>query len=228
MTEILSSTRLLRVLFFFIGISLTPRLVAVESEVGFPQLPPTPAHIESMTIVFHGTGADAHYTNLIDKLDRSTPPHVMVYAIDWLQFSKNQFLAAKHGETIGRLIGEQLKDLSLNSLNIIGISVGAFPAHFASKVFKEKGIVNYPEVTLTFLDPFSLRGLFDFNFGVRNFGEGIEGCFHYLNSDDRVPSTNRPLDHCQTIDITHLKPIGIQGHDWPTIYFTSQIHDEST
>jgi len=52
---------------------------------------------------------------------------------------------------------------------------------------------------------------------------GADYAEQYLNTDDPVLSTNKPLQKCATVDVTSLRPPEIFGHDWPLVYYTQTL-----
>jgi len=155
------------------------------------------------TIVFHGAnGPDANTDALIDAL------------------------ALADGNNNGR---DRVKMVA-SKIHVIGISVGAFAADSFAQSLKRKevgtDVENY--VQLTLLDPFSLKGALGIGYGDREFGKAVDYAQQYLNTDDPVPSTNRPLQKCATIDVTSLRPPEIFGHDWPLVYYTQWLTASSS
>ncbi|GMH64111.1 hypothetical protein TrRE_jg13028 [Triparma retinervis] len=115
------------------------------------------------------------------------------------------------------------------NIHIIGISVGAFAADATISRLR-KYIDQHPNapkinLQLTLLDPFTQRGIFGVNWGIKNFGRNADYAQQYLNTDDPVPSTNEPCDNCAVFDVTNTskrkKVDGeIFGHDWPLVHYT--------
>ena len=44
-----------------------------------------------------------------------------------------------------------------------------------------------------------------FGYGQNYFGLNVDYAEHILNTDDPVPTTNDPLQHCVVYDVTHCK-----------------------
>lgn len=123
----------------------------------------------------------------------------------------------------------------LRTVHVVGISVGAFAADTCTVALKdglragstskgapERGEVPY--VRLTLLDPFTWRGVLGFGYGRKHFGRAADFAVQLLNTDDKVPSTNRPLPRCFTYDVTKAKkafhlPPQYDGHNWPADLF---------
>ena len=85
------------------------------------------------------------------------------------------------------------------------------------------------KIHLTLLDPFTL---FRFNkdYGIYEFGKRADFCEQYLNNNDFVPFTNKPIKNAYINDITlaeskkrfmlHKKG-NESGHDWPLYYYAN-------
>lgn len=145
----------------------------------------------------------------------------------------NLLTAAFVGQRVGRQaaneFAQNLPDLHSQenaTVHVIGISVGAFAADSFTKTVKTL----FPKTTirtrLTLLDPFTSRGVFAWSYGAKYFGTGADYCEVYLNTDDPVPFTNKPLPNACTFDVTHAaerrtyqpEP-GSSMHSWPAAYF---------
>lgn len=179
---------------------------------------------------------------------------VIVY--DWSSQRGSVLTAAFDGEAVGDALAQCLsrdllrsnsKDLNddtlFRSLHIIGISVGAFPAH---QFVQTSHLLQLSSmIRLTFLDPFTSRGVAGVNYGTKYFGTLVQNvnvnvkfhAEHYLNTDDPVPSTNDPLPNCQpfVIDVTNVKekesfvlPPGESNyHCWPVAFFANYGYEPS-
>ena len=122
---------------------------------------------------------------------------------------------------------ESQNSYKFRSMHVIGISVGAFAAHqFVQTCHRLKLSSKY---RITFLDPFTSRGVIGTNYGKQYFGQPLvrplpiqqknsnskdeasqeeyHVAEHYLNTDDPVPTTNEPLPNCQPLvkDVTATK-----------------------
>jgi len=181
--------------------------------------------VECATVVFHGAGGLDQYTDqLMKRLARHSKTDGTTYEaiVDWSTVSNNILQASFSGQRIGRRTAAELlfKAPMLKSLHLIGISVGAFAADSACTQAKELvAEKNSLFVQLTLLDPFTQRGVLDPTYGNRNFGRDADYAQQFLNSDDPVPSTNKPLSRCACVDVTGLRPADVFGHDWPLAYY---------
>ena len=206
------------------------------------------SNVKHVTIVFHGAGGEDAYTDeLMKRLDdvdkKSKSPQQQSsynHIVDWSKYSANILQASYNGQQIGKLAAKELLEQvmssnnNLTTIHFIGISVGAFAADAAVKEVKKnfeisgssKGEKNSnntgsipPFVQLTLLDPFQQRGIFGVGYGNNEFGKSADYAEQYLNTDDPVPSTNKPLKNTVCYDVTNLRPESIFGHDWPLVYY---------
>ena len=196
-------------------------------------------NVETVTIVFHGAGGEDAYTDeLMKNLEggtssKSSPQKSYNHIVNWSGYSANLFQASFNGQKVGRITArellEQIPNKKLTAIHFVGISVGAFAADAAvnevKKIFessskwKSKKADTLPFVQLTLLDPFQQRGIFGVGYGNNEFGKSADYAQQYLNTDDPVPSTNKPLKNTVCYDVTNLRPESIFGHDWPLVYY---------
>lgn len=194
---------------------------------------------ESIVILFHGAGGQDSNSNRIclsiENDGRKSRRKEFVINYDWTKWRGNMIRAAYDAENVGEILGVELArmysngNMKLQSIHAVGVSVGAFAANSFVQAYKEehKKLKASSDdecafCRLTLLDPFTARGLFDFSYGARNFGKLADFCEQYLNSDDPVPSTNRPLPLAHCFDITDstarksFTPLpGDSMHSWP-------------
>lgn len=189
-------------------------------------------NVEHATIVFHGAGGQDSYTDeLMKRLETDARPSsksCYSHIVDWGEYSTNILQASYNGQRIGKLVARELlarsktSNTNLKTIHFIGISVGAFCADAAVDEVKrnlEGGTDAAPFVQLTLLDPFQQRGIFGVGYGNRVFGKSADYAEQFLNTDDPVPSTNKPLKNTVCYDVTNLRPETIFGHDWPLVYY---------
>lgn len=192
---------------------------------------------KDVVLIFPGAGGpDENTSNLaraVIESDRlcGVKRHVEVY--DWSPWKGNLLRASYDGQSVGKIIGQQLAEGfgDLKSVHVMGVSVGAFAAdscsyHFQKISQKKKSSSEPTYVRATFLDPFTQRGLFGTKYGSKLFGKAATFCEHYLNTDDPVPSTNEPLSKAIVYDITASESrksfIPLNGdsmHSWPVAYY---------
>jgi len=139
---------------------------------------------------------------------------------------------------------DDIRPFGLKNINVIGVSVGSFAADSFCKYYQSSFLmpkdssIAPASIELTLLDPFTSRGIFGYEWGVRNFGESLKvkssflrkeeassDVFNvYINTDDMVPSTNDPLSNAINYDVTQSisknqfnPPPGDSTHSWPSI-----------
>ena len=188
------------------------------------------SNTKTQTFIFPGAGG---VDELVVELQASKPNSVVV---DWKEYRGSILTASFDSEAVGEAIAEILLGNMENEINhrdgsieLIGISVGAFAANAAATVVHRHLMANNPDsldVHLVLLDPFCGRGVFGPNYGRDNFGKHATTALQILNTDDPVPSTNDSLPLCYCIDVTDapqkqdfvLLP-GDSMHSWPLAYF---------
>ena len=193
---------------------------------------PQPSHgtwddLEHVTLVFHGSGGQDKLTDaLMQTLKRSDNKTKYSSMIEWRKYSSNFLQASFNGQRIGRCAAKQLLERTRNvkSVHVIGISVGAFAADSVCNEVKAT-LKDSVDIQLTLLDPFTQRGIFDIGYGARKYGENADYFQQFLNTDDPVPSTNKPLQKSVCYDVTAIRPAEITfGHDWPVAYYAKKQH----
>jgi hypothetical protein len=208
------------------------------------------SNVKHVTIVFHGAGGEDAYTDeLMKRLDdvdkkSKSPQRQSSYnrIVDWSKYSTNILQASYNGQQIGKMTAKELLEQvvspnnNITTIHFIGISVGAFAADAAVKEVKNNFEITSskgknsntdsipPFVQLTLLDPFQQRGIFGVGYGNNEFGKSADYAEQYLNTDDPVPSTNKPLRNTVCYDVTNLRPESIFGHDWPLVYYARSDH----
>ena len=206
-----------------------------DADKTYSSFVPPPKHtewadVETVTIVFHGAGGQDAYTDeLMKNLDAGSSRQQSSYnhIVEWSQYSSNILQASYNGQKVGKLTAKELLEQvanpksKLTTIHLIGISVGAFAADAAVNEVKKNFKTNSstPFVQLTLLDPFQQRGIFGVGYGDNEFGKSADYAEQYLNTDDPVPSTNKPLRNTVCYDVTNLRPESIFGHDWPLVYY---------
>lgn len=204
--------------------------------------------VRDITVIFHGAGGEDAYTDdLLKTLCKSIDGDGtnIVKMINWEADSADILQASVKGAKIGKELAKTLcssiyasgdsNASRVTNIHAIGISVGAFAADsFLDALSKENKSTAKKKNTpvknfhcqLTLLDPFQQKAVLGVGYGNKYFGiadRGVDYAQQYLNTDDPVPSTNAPLQHCATIDVTALRPPEIFGHDWPLVYYTEEL-----
>ena len=250
-----------------IPIAIAGTALAIEAYSRVPQKilfgsnprPLEPFDETDVALIFPGAGGPDENTDNLAKaircrdLECGVKRHVEVY--DWSPWKGNLIRASYDGQSVGKVIGEQLANeyKNVRSLHLMGVSVGAFAADSCSFTYQkilrserklsETSALNSthvsPYVRLTLLDPFTQRGLFGTRYGYNFFGKAATYCEHYLNTDDPVPSTNDPISMGHVYDITSAEsrksftPLpGDSMHSWPVAFYgrtwTTKLNEDGS
>ena len=202
-----------------------------------------------VTIIFPGAGGrDMLSDELEDTLRKrysASNENAAVTTFDWKEHRGTVLTAAYDSETVGETVAKELwdnmanknnsKGVAIRSVHCVGISVGAFAANgMATEICRLRGNRGgggsddntYPYVRLTLLDPFTSRGLTGLSYGPDNFGTCADYAVQYMNTDDPVPTTNKPLPNLACYDVTSsstrdefVLPDGESMHCWPVAYY---------
>ena len=232
------------VLVFALGCG--PELYArIPQEIVYGSSPPpitTRQGENAVLVIFPGAGGpDQNTARLKDRIiasDQKKGVKRLVEVYDWLPWRGNILRASYDSEAVGRkvcsaLAANEAKEGKIQHLHAVGVSVGAFAADSCVKAYKD--VSNNPGSTrVTFLDPFTGKGIYGFGYGLKNFGKEADIAETYLNRDDEVPTTNDPLDLAFTIDVTNaeakkrFKPApGDSFHSWPVAYLAEHWQTRS-
>lgn len=182
--------------------------------------------LEHLVIIFPGAGGlDGNIDRLQEQISLGFSANESSFICNWQEYSGNVLTASKNGLLVGDHFADKIGRMNLRWLrkvSVVGISVGAFAADaLVSKLRRiEDGNL---EVNLLLLDPFYWLSIFDMQYGIKNMGRMANSCVQIMNTDDKVPFTDKAFDHCKVFNITSLRPDGINGHDWPLIYFTRKL-----
>ena len=147
-------------------------------------------------LIFHGAGGPDRETDdlreRVARQDRAADIERDVVVFDWRRWLGSSDRAAFDGQAIGQAVGAQLATASLDSLHVIGTSVGGFAADACVSGFVEASGASRCRTHLTLTDPFTSRGDLTEGWGLANFGRSADFAEHILNTDDFVPTTNEP------------------------------------
>lgn len=198
---------------------------------------------DGTVIIIPGAGGPDENTQQLEETIRNSDKkkrlNRLILTYDWSQWKGSLIRASFNSQAIGRFLALQLSGSSAvdsNNYHIIGISVGSFAAdnvartlrEIENKKNKDTGTDSNAYIRLTFLDPFTLRGLFGVGYGLNRFGKECSYAEQFLNTDDPVPSTNTPLVHSICYDVTDSVekkdytplPNDVPGHSWPVVYYS--------
>ena len=189
-----------------------------------------PPENSGLIFIAHGHGNNpSHWPARLIKRIRSSEAHPGdwdIYAHDWEEHASRVLTAARSGDQIGRDLARGYLDSGDRYvvIHLIGQSMGAYLAQGFIDEYRKLG--GGAAIHVTFLDPFLLRGVLGFGYGVRRFGRGADFAENYYVSRDPVPATNRPLRHAHNTDISALVPDSMResfnGAHWWVVEFYRQ------
>jgi len=198
-----------------------------SSQLPLPDVAPTTT---DLLLLFHGTNGsqDSDWLRLADTLNQGASENTaaQVENVIWSPWSDNQFRASAHAESIAKKLGEDLANKDqLQRLHLFASSAGSYLLEPLCEAIREaRG--DGPTIVMTYLDPIGIKGSLDFTYGYRNYGQCADYAEVYLNTDDAVPGTNKPVEQAYTIDITALKEaegFSGNGHVWPVVFYSEQL-----
>ena len=223
---------LLILLFISLCYSTSLKVPFIRSDFSNKQLIPDKIDSNNIVLIFPGfSGIDSNIDMLTDNIiqsDKDNGLDRLCYICDWSS-DTNIFCSGDKGLFAANRVTEQLVQIKCHekiNLHLIGISAGAMAASELCNFLKSFDPKKY-NIHLTLLDPFTL---FRFNtqYGVHTFGITADFCEQYLNTDDPVPFTNKPLIHAYVHDLTHcrakkefltIKCSNETAHSWPLYYY---------
>jgi hypothetical protein len=224
-------------------VALVVLVLALEAYVRWPsRAPAVPLRLRESTrelvLIVHGSfGADEPTLRELERRWRARAGGDMeVVRYRWAPWSDNILRAGPHGVHIGAALGRQLGAAArLERLHLVAHSAGAYLLDPLCEAWRaSRGESSHdaarPSVTMTFLDPIGLRGLFERGWGAREFGRCADRAEAYINTDDRAPATDRVLQHARTIDVT-AEPgrAGFgDGHRWPVQYYLDRAFPDAS
>ena len=193
---------------------------------------------DKIVIVFPGAGGVDENTQQLEEAirrsDRAKGLKRYVRTYDWLQYRGSFVRASFEAQRVGNRIctdlvtGADAVGRPIKNLHAIGISVGAFAADACTKAYVMHSNGQQQGARLTLLDPFTSKGIFGYEWGVKNMGKYASITESYMNTDDPVPTTNDPLDLAYTIDVTnseqkklYIPKDGDSMHSWPVKYLAT-------
>jgi hypothetical protein len=185
------------------------RLPAGWSVQSLPLLPQDALEASKLIIVIPGAGGpDANTERIVTSLQKASPSGSKVLQYDWAAFVGDQLQAPHNAEKVGTHLADMVLSSEVESLHVVGISVGAFVADRVVRRVAEAARRGARTMTVheTLLDPFTARSLPGLvrpssAYGVGAFGRNADIAECVLNTDDPVPSTNLPLRHAVNFDI---------------------------
>ena len=203
--------------------------ILLSCSATFSELQPPSEGAEYLLLIAHGSGdtiddwpadlAAAVEANLVE------PARWDIWRYDWSKDAENKLTASGSGIEHGRYIADHLNEQAYTHYHLIGHSAGAFVVHTLEQELAAATIHS------TYLDPFCGAGVFDWEYGHRNFGAEAHFAEAYINMDDGVPSTDEPLDQAFVFDVTAHAPVSLEGserHWWPIDFYLQSIEREES
>jgi len=209
-------------------------ICSCKSQITPRPLPPQTEGSRYLLLVVHGSGdtAAGWPADVIQHVDKTIAHREQwdLVAYDWSAYAAKKASAAKAGLEIGSYIGKTLSsaDYSYERIQLVGHSAGAFVVQGACDAYRKNGSKT-TRIHLTFLDPFTGKGLIDWTYGKRRFGQGADFAEAYINTDDPVPSSNGTLSKAHNFDVTAQAPaslVGADRHWWPVYFYLESIDKE--
>lgn len=197
------------------------------SRMAIPQINPMARHI---ILIAHGHGDDtaSWATPLKATLERensSAADAAQVIALDWNAYSSSTFRCSVNGMRIGRTLGEAMaKSTELHSVHLIGHSCGAFVVLGLCESLNS--IRNDIGVQSTYLDPVSIYGGLNWNYGIKHFGECANFSDAYIDTGDSVSGSNQLIPNTHTFNVTNARKsveFSMSPHVWPTYYYQQLV-----
>ena len=171
-------------------------------------------------------GDDVHSwaLDMAAELRQQATAGQQVSAVDWSREAGNLFRASVQASRIGRQLAEQVwqQHPQLRHSHFIAHSAGSFMAYAYCRQIKHLNPAI--QVTTTYLDPASVHRGFDWNYGLRHFGDCADHSEVLFHRGDGVPGSEEPLPQAHSLDVTAYKPADWHnGHLWPVQYYRQRI-----
>lgn len=190
-------------------------------------IPSINANTQHITLIAHGLNdtaaswSDPLKTILQEQHTESKTNHAQIISLDWNPYSQSTFRCSIDGKRIGALLGKKIStSTQLHSAHLIAHSCGSFVILGLCESLKthSKNI----QVQTTYLDPVSIYGGIFWNYGLRHFGSCADFSDAYIDHQDNVPGSDKPLPKSHTFDVTAARKktnFNQSPHIWPTVYY---------
>lgn len=203
-------------------------LILACADLSLPTLPEQGAEAENLLLIVHGGGDTpegwpAEFAE-IARAGMAEPERWDLWIYDWAEDAEGGVNVTRRAERHGRWLGERLaEDYAYAHLHLLGHSAGSFVIYGVTDTLGPERLETVHE---TYLDPFGGLGLLRWRYGDRRFGEGADFAEAYMNTEDGVPSTNRPYDGMFTFDLSALAPDDLEakaGHRFPIEVYQDSV-----
>ncbi len=192
------------------------------------------ADTRDLIIVIHGSfGADDPSVQRLHQRFLAlagTRPETQVVRYVWAPHANTFLRAAARGQRVGDRLGGPLAALPLRRLHLVAHSAGAYLLDPLCEALRKDWPAGspMPVITMTFLDPIGIHGLWETHWGAQNHGRCADYAEAWLNFDDAVRATNEPLARAWNIDVTGAparQGYARSGHAWPVDYYAAALQE---
>lgn len=184
----------------------------------------------ALVLLFHGRYGEEEpsflaLTQRFQELAATRPGTAAVRYI-WAPYSDWRFRVQVNGDRIGRALGRELAaQPQLEYIHLVSQSAGAYLLEPLCEAYRQAA-PRPARIEMTYLDPIGFGGAFDLTYGVRHFGRCADYAEAVINTEDRVPTTNAPLENAWNRDVTGASGRAAypgSGHRWPMQYYLNNL-----
>lgn len=187
-----------------------------------------PADSRSVVLIFHGSGdgKDPVLEEIAERFRALAGAGTVVINYRWSSAADHRLRAAANAVRLGHALGAELARLpELSALHLIAHSAGAYVPDALCEAYRAAGGAP-ARIEMTFLDPFGIRGFFDWTHGARTHGRCADFAESIISTDDNAPATNTPLRQAFNLDVTRdpgRAGFALSGHYWPLAYYLEHL-----
>lgn len=189
-----------------------------------------PADTHRLVLIFHGSedGDDPVLEDIASLIRRGADANTAVINYNWSPASDNRLRAQANARELGAELALELIQFSqLRQLQLVAHSAGAYVPDALCEGLRWQ-LKTPPDIRTIYLDPFGLKGLFNWKDGAKWHGHCADFALAIINTDDPAPTTNQALALAYNIDITEhpgRAQIARNGHYWPLHYFAERLRN---
>lgn len=203
-------------------------LLLACADLSLPTLPEQTPGADHLLVLVHGggdgpNGWPAEFAEVAAQGLRE-PERWDILLYDWSEDAEGGVNVTRRAQRHGRWLGERLgEDYAYAHLHLVGHSAGSFVVYGVTDTLGPGRVETIHE---TYLDPFGGVGLVRWGYGRRRFGEGADFAEAYMNTEDGVPSTNRPFPGMYTFDLSGLADDALEpkaGHRFPIGWYQDSV-----